>query len=322
MHISVLKNEVMEGLAVRPGGRYFDGTLGGGGHAESILEACAPDGELWGVDRDPAAVARAEARLARYAGRFHARHANFAEMRRVAEEDGAGPFDGVLLDLGVSSFQLDEADRGFSFLHDGPLDMRMDNSRGETAADLLARIGGDWRELARILSEYGEEPNAGKLARAITDAQARAPFRTTRQLADFVEKTVGGRKGAARHPATRVFQALRIAVNDELRAAETGVEEAIGLLREGGRLAVITFHSLEDRVVKSAMAAHAGKWESLPEGGERWAGREPAVALITKKPVGPGEDEVASNPRARSAKLRIAERVAAPTRRKKDFKHC
>ena len=312
-HISVMPRETLDGLNVRPGGRYIDGTLGGGGHAEAILRAAAPDGRLLGFDRDPAAIERVRARLAPFGDRFEAVHANFADMADVAREHGFDAVDGVLLDLGVSSFQLDDPERGFSFLHDGPLDMRMDTTRGETAADLLARLAGDPEALAAILRDYGEEPRAGRIARALCEAQARAPFTTTAQLAAAVEKAVGGRCGAARHPATRTFQALRIAVNRELDAVAAGLEAGLSLLSPGGRMAVITFHSLEDRIVKRVFAEHVGRWESLQAGGRCRIGREPAVADVLRKPAVADEAEQAANPRARSAKLRIVERTSSLT---------
>ena len=312
-HISVMPRETLDGLNVRPGGRYIDGTLGGAGHAEAILRAAGPDGRLLGFDRDAAAIERARARLAPFGDRFEAVHANFADMATIACEHGFDAVDGVLLDLGVSSFQLDDPARGFSFQHDGPLDMRMDATHGETAADLLARLAGDPDALAAILRDYGEEPRAGRIARALCEAQSRTPFTSTLQLADAVEKALGGRRGAARHPATRTFQALRIAVNGELDAVAAGLEAGLSLLSPGGRMAVITFHSLEDRIVKRVFAEHVGRWESLQAGGRRRIGREPAVAAVLRKPAIPSDDEQSSNARSRSAKLRVVERLPSPT---------
>lgn len=309
MHISVMLRETIDGLQPRPGGRYIDGTLGGGGHTEEILRRTAPDGRVLGIDRDPAALSRARARLASFGDRLSIAHANFADMAAAARDAGFGAVDGVLLDLGVSSFQLDEADRGFSFLQDGPLDMRMDPTRGETAAELLARLAPDPAALATLLRDYGEEPQAGRIARALSEAAARAPITTTRALADIVEKAVGGRRGAARHPATRTFQALRIAVNAELASAEAGVEAGLALLAPGGRMAVLTFHSLEDRLVKHLFADHAGRWESLQQGGRRRIGRDPAVRRVTRHPLRPSAEELSANPRSRSAKLRVVERI-------------
>ena len=308
-HLPVMLRETLDGLNVRQGGRYIDGTLGGGGHAEAILRAAGPNGRLLGFDRDPEAIERVRARLAPFGDRFEAVHANFAEMAVPARERGFDPVDGILLDLGVSSFQLDEPGRGFSFQHDGPLDMRMDTTRGETAAELLARLAGDPGALAAILLDYGEEPRAARVARALCEAQSRAPLTSTRQLAETVEKALGGRRGAARHPATRTFQALRIAVNGELDAVAAGLEAGLSLLAPGGRMAVITFHSLEDRIVKRVFAEHVGRWESLQAGGRRRIGSEPAVTAVLRHPAVPGEDEQSSNARSRSAKLRIVERL-------------
>ena len=312
MHVSVMLREAVEGLAPRPGKRYIDGTLGGGGHSEALLRETAPDGRVLGIDRDPEALRRASARLAPFGDRFQAVHANFADMAETARAAGFDSVDGVLLDLGVSSFQLDEADRGFSFQQDGPLDMRMDPTRGETAAELLARLAADPPALARILRDYGEEPRAARIANALARDAAKTPFTTTRQLADAVEKAVGGRRGSARHPATRTFQALRIAVNAELRSTEAGVEAGLALLAVGGRIAVITFHSLEDRLVKRIFAEHVGREESLQQGGSRRLWRPPAARHVTRRPAVPGEREIAVNPRARSAKLRIVERIPEP----------
>ena len=311
MHVSVMLREAVEGLNPGPGKRFIDGTLGGGGHSEELLRRSAPDGRVLGIDRDPSALARAQARLAAFGGRFQSVHANFAAMADAARGAGFDAVDGILLDLGVSSFQLDEAERGFSFQQDGPLDMRMDPTRGETAAELVARLAADPRAFAGLLREYGEEPQAARIARALSEAAAKAPFTSTLQLAAAVEKAVGGRRGAARHPATRTFQALRIAVNAELDSVEAGIEAGLSLLAPGGHMAVITFHSLEDRLVKRLFAEHAGRMESLQQGGERRIGRDPAVLRVTRHPIAPGEEELAANPRARSAKLRIVERPAA-----------
>lgn len=315
MHRTVMLQETLAALAVRPGGRYLDGTLGGGGHAEAILRAAAPDGRLLGIDRDASALGRARDRLACFGDRAVAVHANFADLARVAAAQGFGELDGIVLDLGVSSFQLDEAHRGFSFQQDGPLDMRMDPSRGETAAGLLERFGDDWKGLADLLRTLGEEPQAGRVAKAIVAAGREAPLRTTGRLAEVVERALGGRRGSPRHPATRTFQALRMAVNGELDAIAAGLEAGLGLLKVGGRMAVLTFHSLEDRLVKQAFVAHAGRWEALPEGGQRWCGADPTVVLRPRKAIVPGEGEVADNPRARSAKLRVAERAERPVPR-------
>lgn len=311
-HKPVMLQQTIAALAPRPGGFYIDGTLGGGGHAEAILEASAPDSTLLGIDHDPAAIVRCRERLARFGARCTCVQADFASMRTVAESGGFGPADGILLDLGVSSFQLDDPDRGFSFLHDGPLDMRMNPDSDPSASDLLDSFQGDWRPLATILREYGEEPGAACIAKAIVAAHAKSPIRTTGRLAEVVENAVGGRRGAARHPATRTFQALRIAVNREMDQVRDGIEAAISLLAENGRLAVITFHSLEDRIAKQTIAAHEGRHVSLQQGGSKWEGREPALARLHRKPIVADEAEISTNPRARSAKLRAARRVPTP----------
>ena len=230
MHRTVMLEETIAALSVRPGGRYIDGTLGGGGHAEAILRAGGPGCRLLGLDRDAAAIGRARDRLAPFGDQVAVVHANFADLERVALASGFAEVDGIVLDLGVSSFQLDEAHRGFSFQQEGPLDMRMDTSRGETAAGLLERFGEDWKGLATLLGTYGEEPQAGRVAKAIVAAGREAPLRTTERLAEVVERALGGRRGSPRHPATRTFQALRIAVNDELDAVQAGLKAGLGLL--------------------------------------------------------------------------------------------
>ncbi|MCL1856094.1 MAG: 16S rRNA (cytosine(1402)-N(4))-methyltransferase RsmH [Kiritimatiellaeota bacterium] len=301
-----MKEETVAALGVRAGGLYVDGTLGLGGHGEAILEA-APGARLLGIDRDASALALAGERLARFGDRVALAQANFADMASVAVSMGFGAVDGVVLDLGVSSFQLDEACRGFSFRQDGPLDMRMDASQGATAAEWIASFGNDWKALATVIGQYGEEPQAGRVARAILARQAKAAFGSTLALAETVSEAVGG-KHSARHPATRTFQAIRMAVNGELQAVEAGLAAAMAMLVPGGRLAVITFHSVEDRLVKRTLAAHVGKWVSLQQGGERWEGRLPWARWVSRTPTVPGEAEVAANPRSRTAKLRVVER--------------
>jgi 16S rRNA (cytosine1402-N4)-methyltransferase len=271
----------------------------------AILEASAPGGWLFGCDRDSSAIEAARERLAAFAGRFELRQGNFADLGRWVM---AGSCDGVLLDLGVSSPQLDEAERGFSFLRDGPLDMRMDPSAGGTAADLVNTLPAD--ELAEIFWNLGEERQARKIARAIDEERSREPFRTTGQLAGLVER-LSPRQGRRVHPATRVFQALRMAVNDELGSLERGLAGALGLLRPGGRLAVITFHSLEDRMVKQFGRRRARDYDlpgelDVPEWRQP---KVPEVKLVTRKPIEPGEAEVEVNPRSRSARLRVMEKI-------------
>lgn len=308
-HIPVLLGETIAAISPRTGGRYIDGTLGGGGHAEAVLRAGAPGARLLGLDRDEDAIARCKERLAPFGDRFTAVHTPFSGMAEAAAANGFDAVDGILLDLGVSSFQIDEADRGFSFRADGPLDMRMDRSRGMTAAELLASFGEDWRALAELIRCNGEEPDAGRIARAIIAEQIREPVSGTARLAEIIEKAVGGRRGRARHPATRTFQALRIAVNRELDEVSSALETGISLLAEGGVFAVITFHSLEDRIVKRAFAAHEGREVSLQQGGSRWEGALPRVRRLHRHAISPSETECAENPRARSAKLRAVKRI-------------
>jgi len=291
-HVSVLLDEVIAGLSPRAGGRYLDGTIGNGGHAAAILHASAPDGRLLGLDADPAAVVVAHARLADFGDRATIVNASFREMDRVAEARGFGPVDGILLDLGISSRQLDAGGRGFTFRHDEPLDMRFDPTRGESAADLLNRADG--AEIADILYQYGEEYKSRRVARAIVRQRERAPIATTQDLVQAVESALGPKRGRT-HPATKSFQALRIAVNDELGALEAALPVAAALLALGGRLAVISFHSLEDRRVKQFFRAGGSAAGPLAE--------------LTRKPIVPSAEESARNPRARSAKLRLAERM-------------
>ena len=306
MHKPVLLKETVDSLAVKPGGVYIDGTLGRAGHAREILARAGTGARLMGIDRDTLALTESAERLERIPGvsltLVHGCHGNIA---KIVRDEGIGAVDGILLDLGVSSPQLDEADRGFSFRADGPLDMRMDRSRGETAADIVATRSED--ELASLLRMFGEEPNARRIARAIVQARAVARIETTAQLASLVEKTVG--RSGAHHPATRTFQAFRMAVNDELGELERALEGGLGLLKPGGRMAVITFESLTDRTVKRFFAAHAGRMVSLQQGGERWEGTLPKVRLVTRHAVTASDEEIAENPRARSAKLRTIERT-------------
>ena len=306
VHQTVLLRETVSALAVRPGGVYLDGTLGGGGHAGAILDAARPGGRLIGIDRDPEALERCRERLQRPDAAADLTAGNFRDMAAIAGRLGVAEFDGIVLDLGLSSDQLDAPERGFSFMSAGPLDMRMDPSAGPTAAGLLNTLSE--AELADLFWRYGEEPDARRLARAAVEDRREAPFTDTLAFAEWVTRVKGGRRGRI-HPATRVFQALRIAVNDELGAVAEGVEAAIRLLKQDGRLAVITFHSLEDRIVKRIFQRHAGRWENLQAGGRRWEGDRPAVQWIGRKPVTASDEELAINPRARSAKLRTVERA-------------
>jgi 16S rRNA (cytosine1402-N4)-methyltransferase len=305
VHVPALLDEVLAWLAPRAGGLYIDGTLGAGGHAEAILEASAPDGRLLGFDLDPAALRVARERLARFGERGRFVHASFEEMGGLAPALGFGQVDGVLLDLGLSSLQLDDPARGFAFGHDGPLDMRFNSGSSITAADLVNSASLD--KLERILRDYGEERHARRIAGAIVAAR---PLHTTRQLAEVVARSGPGRRTGERiHPATRTFQALRIAVNDELGALERALPEAMGLLLEGGRLAVICFHSLEDRIVKRFMQRESQECVCPPRQPICTCGHVASLRVLTPKPIRPGAEESAANPRARSARLRVAERL-------------
>ncbi len=307
-HTSVMPVEVLEYLNPRPGGIYVDGTLGGAGHAGLILEKTSPDGRLIGFDRDPEALAVAAERLAGFGERFEAVHANFSEARRQLELRGIAKVDGMLLDLGVSSWQLDSATRGFSFREEGPLDMRMDPTTGESAADVLhAR---DAQELADIFFTFGEERYARRIARAIVRRRSEQPLATTLELAELVKDAVPkGHVPARIHPATRVFMALRIYVNRELEHVEAGVSEALEVLRPGGRLVVISFHSLEDRLVKNLFREAARSCVCPPEFPVCACTTEPRVKVLTRKAVKATPEEIAANTRSRSAVLRAVERL-------------
>jgi 16S rRNA (cytosine1402-N4)-methyltransferase len=312
-HVPVLYNETLSGLEVRPGGRYVDGTVGAGGHAAGILEASAPGGLLLGLDRDPAALAAAAERLAAFGDRARLVQSSYTGMGALAQAWGWPHADGVLLDLGLSSLQLADPARGFSFQSGGPLDMRFDPAGPVSAADLVNGLAQD--ELADIIARYGEEtpPVARRIARAIVAAR---PIAAAAELAEVAAgaaargRRAGGGPGRI-HPATRTFQALRIAVNDELEQVRQALPVALELLRPGGRLAVITFHSLEDRIVKDMFRlwargpAYDPAKPALPREEHR-----PTARLVARKPIAPGEEEVSRNPRSRSAKLRIVEKTA------------
>jgi len=307
-HLSVLPDEVLALLDPAPGGIYLDGTLGGGGHARLILEASAPDGRLIGLDRDPSALRKAAEVLAPFGDRVVLRHRNFSEAAGVLAELGIKGLDGMLLDLGVSSHQLDEASRGFSFRGEAPLDMRMDPTSGPTAADLVNTATAE--ELARIFREFGEERWAGRIARRIVQVRQQHPLTTTRQLAELVRDAVPGGKAPARiHPATRVFQALRIQVNQELEHVSRGIAEAVDLLNPGGRLVVISFHSLEDRIVKRFFQEEAKGCICPPRLPTCVCNHRPRLEVLTRKGVRASDAEVEANPRARSAVLRAVRRI-------------
>ncbi len=310
-HLPVLAEEVVEMLAPAPGGLQIDATVGGGGHTERILEATDPDGRLLGLDADGAAIARVDRRLRpRFGDRLVLRQANFRELADVAPAAGFEAVDGLLFDLGLSSQQLADRTRGFGFRTGGPLDMRFDASRGTPAAELVATL--DAGELAALFRRYGEEPQAGRIARAIVEARRVAPIETAEQLAALVERVVPVNPRVRRriHPATRVFQALRIAVNAELDALQSGLVAAMDLLRPGGRLVVLSYHSLEDRIVKRFIAAERKGCVCPPELPVCVCGRNPRLRPLGK-PRTPSPEEVIANPRSRSARLRAAERIAA-----------
>jgi 16S rRNA (cytosine1402-N4)-methyltransferase len=307
-HLPVMKDEVIETLALHSGSLQIDATLGGAGHAERILEASSPDGRLLGLDADPAAIARGEIKLARFGTRAVLRQANFRELETVAPEAGFGQVDGLFLDLGLSSYQLSDVERGFGFRAGGRLDMRFDTSRGRPAADLLATM--DAGELAALFRKYGEEPFAGRIARTIVETRRASSVETAEQLAGLIERVVPKPKVRRTHPATRVFQALRIAVNDELGSLEAGLAASLVLLRPGGRLVVLSYHSLEDRIVKKFIAAEQRGCVCPTEVPICVCGRQPRMRSLGKSRT-PSETEISYNPRSRSARLRSAERIAA-----------
>lgn len=307
-HFSVLREEAVAALAPRDGGIYLDGTFGGGGHSRALLAVRPPIGALWAVDADPAAIARAEALAAEpvAGGRLHPVHGNFGDLARLAQEHAIPPLDGILLDLGVSSFQLDEGGRGFSFRFDAPLDMRFDPTTGLSAADIVN--GWDEADLADLIWRYGEERQSRTIARAIVSARSDSPITTTGQLAAIVDGALGGRRGRPTHPATRTFQALRIAVNEELDVLPRVLAAALDLLAPGGRLAVIAFHSLEDRIVKQFVDLEATACICPPEQPVCTCGHQPRLRKIGK-PVKPSPHELDANARSRSAIMRVAERL-------------
>ncbi len=300
--------QVMNGLQIRPGSLNLDGTVGGGGHAAAILKASAPNGRLLGYDRDGSAIAAARERLSEFHGRFELRQGNYADMADWVAE---GSCDSVLLDLGVSSPQLDWPERGFSFQADGPLDMRMDQSQGLTAADILAEESAE--ELARIFWEWGGERDSRRIARAIVHDRETRPFRTTRQLAELLER-ISPRGGRKAHPATKVFQALRMEVNGELESLRRGLDAARRILRPGGRLVVVTFHSGEDKAVKEFGRRWSRDYEA-PEGvdaPEFRQARAPELKWVQRKAYLPDEEEVRENPRSRTAQCRVLEKLQVP----------
>jgi len=305
-HTPVLLKEVVNQLAPRRGGLYVDCTVGGGGHAREILRACGPEGRLVGLDWDEQAIAASRERLSEFGARVQLVRANYVELERVLMSLGVTTVDGILFDLGVSSRQFDAPERGFSFQREGPLDMRMSRQLGATARDVLRTAS--LEELAKIFCIYGEEKRARAIAREIVNERQHVPVETTTQLARLIERVLGPKRGPT-HPATRVFQALRIAVNNELGNLQRGLEVATGFLKSNGRLAVISFHSLEDRIVKQFFVEQSSGCICPPGLPACACGRRKVLRVVTRKPLTPGEGEVRANPRARSAKLRVAEKL-------------
>lgn len=308
VHAPVLLTETIEALKPRPGGHYVDATVGGGGHAEKILELSRPNGTLLAIDADPAALEAARARLTPFAGRVTFAQGYNDTLRNLATEYGFTTADGIIFDLGVSSPQLDEAERGFSFLHDASLDMRFGPDATVTASELLNTLPAN--ELQDIFSRYGEEHFAGRIAARIAEARRRQPIRTTGELAGIIQAVQpSGRHQERIHPATRVFQALRIAVNDELDRLSAALPQAVDILATGGRLAVISFHSLEDRVVKQFFRREVSDCICPPALPVCRCDHRATIRVLTRRPITATAEEVAGNPRARSAKLRVAERL-------------
>jgi 16S rRNA (cytosine1402-N4)-methyltransferase len=305
-HAPVMVREVLAALNVQPGGRYVDGTVGAGGHAFAIMDAASPGGSLVGIDKDPAALERARERLARFGEDVRLVQGDYAEMGEVCRRLHFVPVHGVLLDLGLSSLQLEEAERGFSFQREGPLDMRFDPGQTLTAAEIVNEY--DEAALADVLWRFGEEPRSRRIARRIVE---RRPLRTTTELAKAVEEAVGGRARRQSHPATRTFQALRIAVNQELLSLAAALPEAYGLLGDLGRLAVLSYHSLEDRLVKSFIQRESRDCVCPPGQPVCTCGHKAGLRRISRGAVRPAPDEVVANPRSRSARLRVAERLPA-----------
>jgi 16S rRNA (cytosine1402-N4)-methyltransferase len=308
-HEPVMLREVLAGLNVQPGGRYVDCTVNGGGHAEGVLEAAAPGGALLGIDADPEALARARDRLARFGGSVALVQGNFRDLDSICGERGFAPVNGLLFDLGLSSLQLGSAARGFSFQREGPLDMRFGPEQGEPASYWVNEA--PEQDLADVIWRFGEEKESRRIARTIVNGR---PLRTTTDLAKAVEQAVGRRPGSQTHPATRTFQALRIAVNQELATLSEALPRALGLLGFGSRLVVISYHSLEDRIVKQFVARESRDCICPPRQPVCTCGHKATLKPVTRGALAPSAEEVARNPRARSAKLRVAERlpVSAP----------
>ena len=303
-HSPGLLAQVLAGLALRPGASCIDGTVGGGGHAVGILRETRPDGRLLGLDRDPTAISLARSRLEPFGERAVLVQGTFADLAEIAVQYGFSPVGGIVLDLGISSWQLDEPGRGFSFQAEGPLDMRMDPTAGPSAADIVNNRS--QAELADVIYQFGEEPRARRIARDIVAAR---PLQTTTQLADVVRRAAGHRPGQRIHPATRTFQALRIAVNGELAALAAVLPQLVTLLAPGGRLAIISFHSLEDRIVKQFLQGEGRDCVCPPGLPKCVCGHRATLQAVSRKPIRPDEAEVSQNPRSRSARLRVAEKL-------------
>lgn len=306
-HAPIMVEEVLSLLAPERGGIFVDGTLGGGGHAEAVLQKLSPEGRLFGIDRDGEAIAEATKRLAPFGERFRALRGNFFDMTALLKEQGVDKVDGILTDLGVSSHQLDAPERGFSYHNEAPLDMRMDETAELSAYDVVNAYPVE--RLATILREYGEERHAMRIANAIARARQKAPIASTTELAEIVRMaTPAQNRWEGQHPARRTFQAIRIEVNGELEGLEKALNDAVALLNPGGRLCVITFHSLEDRIAKQAFKTLENPCTCPPKAPICTCNKKPVVRILTKKPVTAGEEELKENARSRSAKLRAIEK--------------
>jgi 16S rRNA (cytosine1402-N4)-methyltransferase len=308
-HVPVMVREVIDYLNCSPNKTYVDGTLGGGGHAQAILETVGPEGYLIGIDRDPDAIAYAGKSLHRFRRNVQIFHDNFTHLPQILSRLHTTGVDGILLDLGLSLYQLEGSGRGFSFTRDEPLDMRMNPEQGHTAEAIVNRLSA--KELAEVIGRYGEEPWAVRIAKSIVVARRQQAIWSSLQLAEVVKKAVPARHRRGRiHPATRTFQAIRIAVNQELEALQEFLDDAVNLLNPGGRLCIVSFHSLEDRIVKERFKTLARGCTCPPDFPQCVCGKTPQVSILTKKPVRPGRAEVQANPMARSARLRAAERLS------------
>lgn len=309
VHVSVLKKESIEGLHINPSGTYVDGTFGGGGHALEIISRLNGNGRLIGIDQDRDAIENGRTKLEPYKNKAQLVRDNFSNIQNIMKDLHIESIDGILLDIGVSSHQLDEGTRGFSYMQNAELDMRMDDRNPITAKQMIAEYSE--AELSRIIREYGEERWASRIAQFIVQERAKMPINTTAELVEVIKKAVPKKaRQDGPHPAKRTFQALRIAVNRELEILEGSIRDMVDLLKPGGRICIITFHSLEDRIVKQTFQSLEHPCTCPPEFPVCVCGKKPSVRIITRKPIVPSEEEVAANPRARSAKLRIAEKIA------------